>query len=190
MTALVGRALRGGRRSRQIAASNWRAAALQAMFPGLQLENAFIGPGCDIHLGEGAHVTIRGCVLTRGVMLTASAGAMIDLQADYVGPGSVIVARKYIGIGEGSKVAEMVVVRDANHDRGDGLPLSALKYKATAITIGFDVWLGARATVLQGVTVGDGATIGAGSVVTHDVAPRATVVGLPARPIAIKCDGP
>lgn len=47
--------------------------------------------------------------------------------------------------------------------------------------IGNDVWIGANATILAGVTVGDGAIIGAHSLVTKDVAPYSIVVGAPAR---------
>jgi acetyltransferase-like isoleucine patch superfamily enzyme len=47
--------------------------------------------------------------------------------------------------------------------------------------IGDDVWIGARAIVLRGVTVGTGAIIGAGAVVTKDVAPYQIVAGVPAR---------
>lgn len=48
-------------------------------------------------------------------------------------------------------------------------------------TIGNDVWIGFRAMVLSGVTVGDGAVIGAGAVVTVDVDPYAIVAGNPAK---------
>lgn len=48
-------------------------------------------------------------------------------------------------------------------------------------SIGNDVWIGCNAVVLAGVTVGDGAVIGAGSVVTKDVPAYAVVVGNPAR---------
>lgn len=51
------------------------------------------------------------------------------------------------------------------------------------VTIGNDVWIGLRSIVLGGVTVGDGAIIAAGSVVTKDVAPYTIVGGLPARVI-------
>ncbi len=51
------------------------------------------------------------------------------------------------------------------------------------ITIGNHVWIGCRAIVLPGITIGDGAVIGAGSVVTKDVAPYTIVAGNPARPI-------
>lgn len=47
--------------------------------------------------------------------------------------------------------------------------------------IGRNVWIGGGAIVLPGITVGDDALIGAGSVVTRDVAAGATVVGDPAR---------
>jgi maltose O-acetyltransferase len=49
--------------------------------------------------------------------------------------------------------------------------------------VGRDVELGAGAVLLPDVSVGDGATVGAGAVVTRDVAPGATVVGVPARPL-------
>lgn len=51
------------------------------------------------------------------------------------------------------------------------------------ITIGEDCWLGGNVIVLPGVTIGNGATVGAGSVVTKDVEPYTVVVGNPAREI-------
>ncbi|BCN30817.1 xenobiotic acyltransferase family protein [Anaeromicropila herbilytica] len=53
--------------------------------------------------------------------------------------------------------------------------------------IGNDVWIGAGATILRGVTVGNGAVIGASSVVTKDVLPYAIVVGNPGRVIRMRC---
>jgi len=52
--------------------------------------------------------------------------------------------------------------------------------------IGDDVWIGARAIVLKGVTVGTGAVIGAGAVVTKDVEPYAIVAGSPARVVRFR----
>jgi virginiamycin A acetyltransferase len=51
------------------------------------------------------------------------------------------------------------------------------------ITIGNDVWIGARAVILDGITIGDGAIVGACAVVTKDVPPYAVVAGVPARVI-------
>lgn len=49
------------------------------------------------------------------------------------------------------------------------------------IVLGNDVWIGARATIMSGVTIGDGAVVAACSVVTKDVPPYAIVAGNPAR---------
>ena len=49
------------------------------------------------------------------------------------------------------------------------------------ITIGHDVWVGARAMILSGVRIGDGAIIGAGAVVTRDIAAYSVNTGVPAR---------
>ena len=54
--------------------------------------------------------------------------------------------------------------------------------------IGSDVWIGQNATILPGVHVGDGAIIGASSVVGSDVEPYTVVVGNPARPIRKRFD--
>ena len=59
-------------------------------------------------------------------------------------------------------------------------------YKTTVI--GNDVWIGNRALVLQGVKIGDGAIVGAGSVVTKDVEPYTIVAGNPARVIRKRFD--
>lgn len=51
------------------------------------------------------------------------------------------------------------------------------------IVLGSDVWVGTRATVLSGVSIGHGAVVGAGAVVTRDVRPYAVVGGVPAREV-------
>lgn len=53
-------------------------------------------------------------------------------------------------------------------------------------TIGNDVWIGANAMIKQGVTIGNGAVVGMGCIVTKDVAPYAVVVGNPARVIKMR----
>lgn len=64
-----------------------------------------------------------------------------------------------------------------------------LKRSPNKITIGNDVWIGLRAIVMGGVTIGDGAIVAANSVVTKDVPPYAIVGGVPAKVIKMRfCD--
>lgn len=60
---------------------------------------------------------------------------------------------------------------------------------AAPIVVGRNVWIGAGATVLQGVTIGDDAVVAAGAVVTSDVPPAVLVAGVPARVVKSVVDG-
>lgn len=72
---------------------------------------------------------------------------------------------------------------------GTGLHLGCLPMQETARTIiENDVWIGSRAIVMQGLTVGTGAVIGAGAVVTKNVPPYAVVAGCPARILKFRFD--
>lgn len=55
--------------------------------------------------------------------------------------------------------------------------------RAARCSIGNDVWIGHAVTVLSGISVGNGAVLAAGAVVTRDVAPYTIVAGVPARPV-------
>lgn len=83
-----------------------------------------------------------------------------------------------IEIGDDCLIGHQVVLATLNHDlapenRGSMLP--------APIKIGKNVWIGAHATLLSGVTVGDNAVIAAGAVVTKDVPKNAVVGGVPAK---------
>lgn len=72
---------------------------------------------------------------------------------------------------------------------GTGYHLGKLAAPSTLrIVIGHDVWIGSRAIVMQGVSIGNGAIVGAGAVVTKDVPPYAIVAGCPARIIRYRFD--
>ena len=60
--------------------------------------------------------------------------------------------------------------------------------KRISVEIGNDVWIGARATILEGITIGDGAVVAAGAIVTKDVPPYAIVGGVPAKIIKYRFD--
>ena len=74
-------------------------------------------------------------------------------------------------------------------DRGlDGMSVTDAWDNRGDIVIGNDVWIGFEAVVLSGLTIGDGAIVGARSVVTRDVPPYTIVGGAPARPIRRRFD--
>ena len=86
-----------------------------------------------------------------------------------------------VSIGDGTQIGTGVQILTADHPR-DAVERAAGLEWGRPIRIGRNVWLGGGAIILPGVTVGDDALIGAGSVVTRDVPAGATVVGNPARP--------
>lgn len=181
LRAPVSRSALGLRRVRYGVGSIIRVAALRLQYPGQVLieGRVRIDRGCDIRCLPGSRLIIRDCTISPGVTLKASPGGVLELNADFVGPGTVIEARESVRIGQGTLIAEHVTVRDGNHDRS--VPLRAMAFTARAVTIGENVWLGAKSSVLSGVTVEDDATVAAGAVVTKDVPAGATVGGVPAR---------
>jgi acetyltransferase-like isoleucine patch superfamily enzyme len=85
-------------------------------------------------------------------------------------------------IGDDVLIGHNVVIATLNHafspeHRGDLEP--------QPVSIGNRVWVCANATILPGVTIGDGAIVAAGAVVTKDVAPRTVVGGVPAKVIKV-----
>jgi len=84
-------------------------------------------------------------------------------------------------IGDDCLFGPEVMVTAANYRFDDGSPVTKQKMDEGDVVLGKDVWLGARVIVLPGVTIGDGAIVGAGAVVTKSVPAGAIVVGQPAR---------
>lgn len=91
----------------------------------------------------------------------------------------VLDAHDRITIGNDCMFALRVSVSTATHDYAN-TPMNS-RTLTRPVVIGNDVWFGVGATVLPGVTIGDGAVVGAQALVTKDVPPRAIVVGVPAR---------
>lgn len=131
----------------------------------------------------------------RDLFANVGAGAMIETQFHcaygmnislgtgvYLNAGCTILDTASVIIGARSMLGPRVQIYCANHHNDAERRAAGLEI-ALPVNIGSRVWIGGGAILLPGISVGDDAIIGAGSVVTHNVEPGATVVGNPARPI-------
>jgi acetyltransferase-like isoleucine patch superfamily enzyme len=127
-----------------------------------------------IHLGVG-------CSVFEGSWLASEPGGGELRIGDhtYLGHDVHVHALDPVTIGSGCVLADGVFVGSSDHDRTDRHRV----HGTGPIVIGDHVFLGQRSVVLGGVSIGDGATVGAHAVVTRDVGPGQTVVGIPARPV-------
>jgi acetyltransferase-like isoleucine patch superfamily enzyme len=122
-----------------------------------------VGPLCRIGALRGAKITIGD-------------------ECEIVGGSSLFAHTEGIEIGQGVLMAWNVQIYDAQHETAT--PDKAIRAQGVTrggkVRIGDGAWLGANVVVLQGVTIGRNAVVGANSVVTKDIPDFATAVGSPA----------
>lgn len=119
-------------------------------------------------LGQSSHINTP---------VTAVRPHMVSIGKNVViMPGCLMMAAGGISIDDGAMIAANVQLISNNHDLYERQIITC-----RPIHIGRNVWIGAGATILPGVTIGDNAVVGAASVVTKDVAPDTIVAGNPAR---------
>jgi maltose O-acetyltransferase len=129
---------------------------------------AQIGPGCAIR-----------------APFYVDYGSNISLGADvFVNYGCVLLDVCPITIGDKTAIGPYVQILTADHPRDAATRAAGLEF-GKPIAIGRNVWIGGGALLMPGVSIGDDAVIGAGSVVTRDVAAGSTVAGTPARPLVL-----
>ena len=92
----------------------------------------------------------------------------------------VILDVTEVAVGDGAQIGPAVQIYSADHPRDPAQRRDGLEF-GRPVRIGRNVWIGGGAIILPGVSIGDDAVIGAGSVVTRDVPAGATAVGNPAR---------
>lgn len=91
--------------------------------------------------------------------------------------------RAGIQIGNQTRIANNVTLYAFNHGMAPDTPIYQQAANSKGIVIGKDVWIGAQAGIVDGVTIGDHAVVGMGSIVTKDVPDWAIVAGNPAKVI-------
>lgn len=106
-----------------------------------------------------------------GQNITVGKNVFINTGCRFQDQGGIV-------LGDGALIGHNVVLATLNHDED---PAKRHILHPAPIILGKNVWIGANAAVVPGVTIGDGAIIAAGAVVTRDVPPNAVVGGVPAR---------
>ncbi|MCZ2803684.1 acyltransferase [Modestobacter sp. VKM Ac-2983] len=116
--------------------------------------------GANITVGAGSHIGER-CLLWAGERAT-------------------------ISLGEKALLGPEVFITVANYQMRPGVPVMDQPRDEADVEVGAGAWLGARVMVLPGVRIGEGAVVGAGSVVTRDVPANSIAVGSPARVVGTR----
>jgi acetyltransferase-like isoleucine patch superfamily enzyme len=147
-----------------------------------------------ICIGDGVVLISRSVgtwlgVRSRVVLRLLAQGAELSIGEDCALSGTVICSAVSVRIGKRCLVGADVMIFDTDfHNRqpeGRRFAVSDWPNISKPVVIGDDIFIGTRAIVMKGVTIGDGSIVGAGSVVTSDIPPRSIAAGVPARVVAI-----
>jgi acetyltransferase-like isoleucine patch superfamily enzyme len=149
-----------------------------------------LGKGLDFHgrprvHGQGKILAGKNLMLNGNAELWAGENATMILGDNvYLNAGVILSSKARIEVGDSTLIGHQTIIFDTDWHGIDGHYA-----KEAPIRIGKHVWIGTRAIILKGVTIGDNAIVGAGSVVTKNVAENTIVAGNPARQIGITTTG-
>lgn len=125
--------------------------------------------------------------LDDGVVLLCS-GALhrekiLVRSGTYINRYTMLDAHERIEIGRNCMIGPHCFITDGDHGTKMGIPISKQPMRTAPVVIEDEVWMGAGVIVLKGVRIGQGAVVGAGSVVTKDIESFAIALGVPARAV-------
>ena len=126
-------------------------------------------------LGKYSVIESYSCINNAVGDILIGAHTRIGLHNTIIGP---------VTIGSHVNLAQGITVTALNHNFGDSnMRIDEQGVSTKPVKIGDDVWIGANAVILPGVTIGNHAVVAAGAVVTKDVPPHCLVAGVPAKVI-------
>jgi len=156
-----------------------------AHMPSFTLRRLWYRHVLGIVFGQGASVFLGSHVWFCGPRDIRRRGVVIGRNS-FINRDCTLDLRCGLKIGDNVSISPEVMILGLSHDYND--PAWTL-LDAGPVTIEDHVWIGSRAMILPGVTLGRGAVVAAGSIVTKDVAPMTVVAGNPAKPIAVRDSG-
>jgi len=151
-------------------------------------DNVVIDDNCLIDAKGDTNRGIRiadGVFVGRNTILSCKDGDIELAEGANLGFNCEVFSASRVTIGKSVLLAAYCYVIGGDHDFSDpSKPVLDQARKSAGVTIGDGAWLGAGAKILDGVTIGDHAVIGAGAVVRENVPASAIAVGVPARIVA------
>jgi acetyltransferase-like isoleucine patch superfamily enzyme len=127
----------------------------------------------------GSNSTIEGFGVLTDLGESLSVGNNVGISGN-----AFISIRGKVEIGDDVIIGPYFTLHSENHNfKRIDTPIRLQGETRKGVKIGNDVWIGARVTILDGVSVGDGAVIAAGAVITKDVQPYSVYGGVPAKKI-------
>lgn len=148
--------------------------------------NTSIHPTAEVNSGvkfgtEGDIVIGPECFVGEGAVFDPSGGSIHVGRNSLVNVYGMLLGHGGLEIGDNVLVGPGTAIVAANHTYADReRPIESQPISAEGVAIGSDVWIGANCTVLDDVSIGDGAVVAGGSVVTESVPARTVVGGVPA----------
>lgn len=134
---------------------------------------------------ERIHLGVEVAIFDGAWLQCEAGGGPLEIgDRTYLGHDVHVHAIDPVRIGAECVLADGVFIASTDHDR----EVRSQVHGTGPINIGDRVFLGQRAMVLGGVSIGDGATVAAGAVVTRDVPAGAVVAGIPARVVTERGD--
>lgn len=146
------------------------------------LRNRLVG---SLYMADGAVLKANAFTVYAGSRIDINKGATLSMGSGYMNYGCTITCFNSISIGHDVAIAERVIIRDSDNHKV--ITLSENNEKTiennttSPIVIEDHVWIGMGATILKGVTIGEGSIVAAGSLVNKDVPPYSLVAGVPAK---------
>ncbi len=101
----------------------------------------------------------------------------------FIGKSVQFDIQEHLSIADDCLIAPNVFITDQNHNTNAGSLIRSQGCSTSPVIIQSDVWIGAKAIILPGVTLAQGCVVAAGAVVTKSVEPMSIVAGVPAKPI-------
>jgi acetyltransferase-like isoleucine patch superfamily enzyme len=141
-----------------------------------------LGPG-SVVFGDGAGVGCF-CRVVSSVQFNDVTGFIRLGRNSWIGDGSSVGGAGGLEIGDDTFTGQYVTFHPENHRFDDPHQLLRLQgVTRKGIKVGRNCWIGAKVTIMDGVTIGDHCVIAAGAVVTRDVPPDSVAAGVPAKVI-------